>query len=126
MGREHLVPLSHQAFAVLDQLGRKGEGLVFPGREGFGVLSQTAMLMALRRVGYGGQQMVHGFRRLFSTVLNEAGWNRDWIEMQLAHAGGDEVRGAYNAAEYLDDRRRMTQAWGDVVRPGDVFVDMFR
>lgn len=126
MGREHLVPLSHQACAVLDQLGRRGEGMVFPGRGGFGVLSQTAMLMALRRVGYGGQQTVHGFRRLFSTVLNEAGWNRDWIEVQLAHAGGDEVRGAYNAAEYLDDRRRMMQAWGDVVRPGDVFVDMFR
>lgn len=122
MGREHLVPLSVQACGELDRLGRRAEGYVFPGRGGFGVICQTAMLMALRRSGFGGAQTVHGFRRLFSTLLNEGGWNRDWIERQLAHAGGDEVRGAYNAAEYLVDRRRMMQHWADLVRPGDAFA----
>lgn len=122
MGREHLVPLSTQVCAELDRFGHRADGYVFPGRGGFGVISQTAMLMALRRSGFEGEQTVHGFRRLFSTLLNEGGWNRDWIERQLAHVGGDEVRSAYNAAEYLVDRRRMMQHWGDMVRPRDAFA----
>jgi len=113
MGREHLVPLSRQARAVI---GTGTTGFIFPGRGGFGVLSQTAMLMALRRAGFGGQQTVHGFRRLFSTVMNERGWNRDWIEMSLAHVDGG-VRGVYNAAEWLAERTRLMQAWADIIRP---------
>lgn len=113
MGREHLVPLSQQA---LDVLGPRGTGYVFPGRAGFGALSQTAMLMALRRLGFEGAQTVHGFRRLFSTVMNEQGWNRDWIEMSLAHIDGS-VRGVYNSAEWLPERTRLMQTWADLVRP---------
>ena len=124
MSREHLIPLSAQACAELHRLGRRADGYVFSGRGGFGVICQSAMLMALRRSGFEGTQTVHGFRRLFSTLLNEGGWNRDWIERQLAHAGGDEVRGAYNAAEYLPDRRRMMQHWADLVRPPDAFEDL--
>lgn len=112
MGREHLVPLSQQALEVL---GPRGQGFVFPGRGGFGVLSQTAMLMALRRLGYERLQTTHGFRRLFSTVMNEQGWNRDWIEMSLAHVDSG-VRGVYNAAEWLPERTRLMQAWADLVR----------
>jgi hypothetical protein len=47
-----------------------------------------------------------------STVLNEAQFNRDWIEMQLAHAD-NTVRGVYNAAEWLSGRRTMLQLWAD-------------
>jgi integrase len=121
MGREHLVPLSAQALEVLGP--PRKTGYVFPGRAGFGVLSQTAMLMALRRLGFEGTQTVHGFRRLFSTVMNERGFNRDWIEMALAHVDGS-VRGVYNSAEWLPERTRMMQAWADLVRPRDEYEDL--
>ena len=48
-----------------------------------------------------------------STILNEQGWNRDAIERQLAHTERNKVRGAYNYAEYLPERRKMMQAWAD-------------
>jgi hypothetical protein len=46
-------------------------------------------------------------------LLNEQGFNRDWIERQLAHAERDNVRAAYNYAEHLSERRKMMQAWAD-------------
>jgi len=55
----------------------------------------------------------HGFRSMASTCLNEQGWHPDVIELQLAHAERDEVRGAYNKAQRLADRRTMMQAWAD-------------
>jgi len=56
----------------------------------------------------------HGFRTVASTLLNEDGtWRADAIERQLSHQEDDEVRGAYNAAEYLAERRRMMQAYAD-------------
>lgn len=48
-----------------------------------------------------------------STLLNEQGWDRDAIERQLAHGERDEVRAAYNYAQYLSVRRKMMQAWAD-------------
>jgi integrase len=77
-------------------------------------MSDNTMSAALRRLGYPqGTMTVHGFRRIASTMLNEMGWNRDWIEAQLAHVEGNKVRRAYNAAEYLEDRTRMMKAWAD-------------
>lgn len=55
----------------------------------------------------------HGFRSLASTQLNELGWNDRWIETQLSHADRNKIRGAYNHAKYLPQRRTMMQAWGD-------------
>lgn len=55
----------------------------------------------------------HGFRAMASTLLNELGYNRDWIERQLAHAPTEQIRGIYNRAEYLSERRRMLQNWAD-------------
>jgi integrase len=55
----------------------------------------------------------HGFRSMASTLLNENGFNRDWIERQLAHVEGNSVRAAYNYAEYLPERRNMMQWWAD-------------
>ena len=70
-------------------------------------------------MGYKGRATIHGFRATASTALNEAGWNRDWIERQLAHAD-DAIRGAYNAAEWLDGRRRMMNAWEKFVIGGEL------
>lgn len=79
-------------------------------------MSENAITVALRTMGYGGDQMTaHGFRSMASTLLNEEGWNRDWIERQLAHAERDAVRSAYNYAQYLPERRRMMQAWADLL-----------
>jgi integrase len=77
-------------------------------------MSENAVLAALRRMGYSGDQMTgHGFRSMASTILNEQGWNRDAIERQLAHAERDEIRAAYNYAQHLPERRKMMQAWAD-------------
>ena len=57
----------------------------------------------------------HGFRRMASTILNENGFQSDWIERQLAHVEGNRVRAAYNAAEYLDGRMTMMQRWADLL-----------
>jgi integrase len=117
MRTEHLVPLSRQAVEVLGELQPlTGAGhYVFPSaRTVARPMSENAITAALRRMSYErGQMTAHGFRTVASTLLNELGWPPDAIERQLAHAERDGVRNAYNRAEYLTERRRMMQAWGD-------------
>jgi len=126
---EHLVPLSRQAVAVLRELralsGSSPHIFPSPGKEGY--MSSNTMLYALYRMGYHGRATTHGFRGVASTVLNESNlFNRDWIERQLAHVERNEVRRAYNAAEWMPDRRRMMQWWADhitsIVPAGDKIV----
>lgn len=77
-------------------------------------ISNLAMNQALKAMGYPGHvHTPHGFRSMASTNLNEQGWNRDWIEAQLAHVERNQVRRAYNAAEYLPQRREMMQHYSD-------------
>ena len=77
-------------------------------------MSENCITAALRRMGYTGAEMTwHGFRTIASTCLNEAGWNPELIELQLAHVDGNEVRNAYNRAQKLKERREMMQAWAD-------------
>lgn len=118
MGAAHLVPLSTQAVAVLRELyPLTGDGrYVFPGlRTSSRPMSENTVNAALRRLGYSGDEMTgHGFRSMAATRLNEMGWNVDAIERQLAHAESNKVRDAYtHAAQYLDERTRMMQAWAD-------------
>lgn len=117
MRQQHIVPLSEQALAVLrDLYAFTGGGkYLFPStRTETRPIADATMLNALRRMGYQKHEMsVHGFRSIASTLLNELGFNRDWIERQLAHGERDEVRAAYNYAEYLPERRKMMQAWAD-------------
>jgi len=58
---------------------------------------------------------VHDLRRTGSTLLNELGFNRDWIEKCLAHEDGHSSRGVYNKAEYEVQRRHMLQEWADLL-----------
>jgi len=138
MGREHLVPLSAQATAIAKRMIASSAGdYLFPGTHPDKPLSENTMIYALYRLGYHSRQTVHGFRGLASTWANEqlvefgkpAIWIRryheDWVEMQLAHSDKDEVRRAYNAAEYLTPRRRMMQDWADFLIGGTV-VDIKR
>ena len=77
-------------------------------------MSGCCITAALRAMGYSGAEMSwHGFRALASTQLHELGWNDRWIETQLSHADRNKIRGSYNHAKYLPQRRTMMQAWGD-------------
>ena len=58
---------------------------------------------------------VHDLRRTGSTLLNEMGFNSDWIEKCLAHEDGRSSRGVYNKAEYEPQRRHMLQEWADMI-----------
>jgi integrase len=115
MGEHHIVPLAHQAVEVLrERYSLTGpEGYVFPSvRNASRPISDNAINAALRTCGFSAaQQTGHGFRTTASTLLNEQGWIPDAIERQLAHGPRDKVRAAYNAAQYLVERRRMMQAW---------------
>lgn len=118
MKAAHLVPLSGQAVAILRELyPLTGVArFVFPGlRTATRPMSENTINAALRRLGYTGDEMTgHGFRSMAATRLNEMGWNADAIERQLAHAENNKVRDAYtHAAQYLDERTRMMQAWAD-------------
>ncbi len=77
-------------------------------------MSENTINAGLRRIGYAQDEMTgHGFRSMASTLLNENGWNRDYVERQLAHAESSSVRAAYNYADYLPQRREMMQWWAD-------------
>jgi integrase len=118
MKAPHLVPLSTQAVAILRELRplTGNDGYVFPSiRTASRPMSENTVNAALRRLGYTGEEMTgHGFRSMAATRLNEMGWNADAIERQLAHAESNKVRDAYtSAAQYLEERTRMMQAWAD-------------
>jgi integrase len=119
MGIPHIVPLARQARAIIDELRPvTGRGrYVFPSLRGPSrPMSENTINASLRRMGYGNDQMTaHGFRSMASTLLNEEGFNGDWIERQLAHCEKDGVRAAYNYAQYMPERRRMMQSWADLL-----------
>jgi len=117
MRQLHIVPLSDQAARILEELKAiSGDGkYLFPSiRTNDKPITDMALLSALRRMGYEKHEIcIHGFRGMASTILNEQGYNRDWIERQLAHSERDGVRAAYNYAQYLPERRKMMQAYSD-------------
>lgn len=118
MKRQHIVPLSTQALGVLTEAKAISSAslYVFPsGRSSSRPMSDGTISAALRRMGYeAGVMTGHGFRSMASTLLNEMGtWSADAIERQLAHSPSDDVRAAYNYAQFLSERRRMMQAWAD-------------
>ena len=116
--RPHVVPLPRQAVAILRQLHETtgSYALLFPGQQNSArPMSENTINKALRLLGYEGRQTGHGFRHLLSTELNGRGYNRDWIERQLAHGDADEIRDTYNHATYLEQRRDMMQAWADSI-----------
>ena len=111
MGKEHIVPLTTQTLALLEEAKAHQDGPYLFPRERGKPMSENRMIYALYRMGYHSRLTVHGFRRLASTTLNEAGFNSDWVEMQLAHVPQDRIRGIYNSAEWLAGRREMMTWW---------------
>ena len=118
MGRSHRVPLSRQAFALIETLRSMGERskFLFPSLQSRDrPMSENTVNAALRRLGYAQSEMTgHGFRATASSLLNESRkWHPDAIERQLAHVESNDVRRAYLRGEHWDERVRMMQWWSD-------------
>jgi integrase len=103
MRQKHIVPLSTQSLAILEQLKQinGNRKYTFPNRKKPQTfISENTMLYAIYRMGYHGKATTHGF-------------NADHIERQLAHSEGNSVRASYNHADYLEERASMMQWWAD-------------
>ena len=118
MRHEHVVPLSRQSLEILSDAAKyRGKSkYVFPAlRTWLRPMSENTLNAALRRLGYGNDEMTsHGFRSTASTLLNESGfWSSDAIERALAHKDPNAVRGIYHRGAHWDERVRMAQWWSD-------------
>jgi integrase len=111
-GREHRVPLSAAALAIVTQWPQIGPNApVFPGGKVGKPLSNMAMLMVLRRMGRG-DLTAHGFRSTFRDWAAErTNFPRDVAEMALAHTIGDKVEAAYRRGDLFEKRRQLMEAW---------------
>ena len=113
-GKEHRVPLSTRAMAILAALGPLGD-VVFPGRDKETPLSDMSLTAVLRRMGRG-DITVHGFRSTFRDWCSEAADNtfsREVCEHALAHSLPDKVEAAYRRGDLLEKRVLLMQAWSD-------------
>jgi integrase len=117
-GREHRVPLSEAALRILkelkkqhDLIGAKAGNFIFNGQRHGRPLSNTAMLMLLRRMGR--QDItVHGFRSSFRDwAAEQTNFAREVAESALAHISGDKVELAYRRGDLFDKRRKLMDAW---------------
>jgi integrase len=111
-GREHRAPLSGAALAVLQQMHAiRHSDYVFPGGREGRPLSETSLLMLLRRMGHG-DITAHGFRSTFRDWAAErTSFPREVAEMALAHAIPDAVEAAYRRGDLFDKRRKLMDAW---------------
>ncbi|HBV9253241.1 TPA: tyrosine-type recombinase/integrase, partial [Klebsiella pneumoniae] len=120
MRTPHLVPLSHQALAILKHVHELSgdRDFVFIGdHDHRKPMSENTVNKALRVMGYDTKVEVcgHGFRTMACSSLIESGlWSRDAVERQMSHMERNSVRAAYiHKAEHLDERRLMLQWWAD-------------
>jgi integrase len=116
--KPHLVPLPRQAIAMFEELKglASGSEWIFPSRGDLHKpIAKSTLNVAVRTMDHDVQDFViHDFRRTASTHLHEAGFNSDWIEKALAHETKG-IRGVYNRAQYMEQRREMLQWWADFV-----------
>jgi integrase len=114
--REHRVPLSPRALAILNEMkvarhGDDGNAFVFPGPKAGKPLSNMAFLMLLRRMGLN-NLTVHGFRATFKTWASECtSFQNEIVEAALAHTIGGKVEQAYRRGDLFEKRRRLMQQW---------------
>jgi integrase len=111
-GREHRVPLSPRAVAIVRQLEElKASKFVFPGQARNKPLSNMAMEMMLRRMNIQ-DATVHGFRSSFRDWAgNVSNFPREVVETALAHVVGDKAEQAYRRSDALEKRRKLMEAW---------------
>jgi integrase len=111
-GREHRVPLSNTAIAIIEQMAAiRQSDFVFPGAQPGRSFSNMALLMTLRRMGRG-DLTAHGFRSTFRDWAAErTNFPAEVAEMALAHAVGDKVEAAYRRGDLFEKRQRLAEAW---------------
>jgi integrase len=110
-GKEHQVPLSRRAIAILEDLPRERGGYLFPGARAKASLSNMAMLELLRGMD-GNGVTVHGFRSTFRDWAGDrTNFARDVIEHSLAHRIKDKAEAAYRRSAALEKRRQLMEAW---------------
>ena len=114
-GKEHVVPLSSSALALLEQLREvRINDLIFPGVRSGKPLSESAIDQMLRRMQLNGQLTVHGFRSSFRDWAgNETAFPREVAEEALAHAVGNQVERSYRRSQAVEKQRQLMQAWAD-------------
>jgi len=110
--REHRVPLSPRAVAILDELPRlDGVELVFPGARRGRPISGVSLLTVLKRMGRE-TLTVHGFRSTFRDWAAETtGFPREVCEQALAHTLADKTEAAYRRGDLIEKRRQLMNAW---------------
>jgi len=116
--QQHIIPISIQAQAIIDQLKslHSKSKFLFPSTRGPSrCMSENTLRVALRTMGYTNDQMTpHGFRAMARTLLDEVlNYRVEWIEQQLAHAVKDPNGRAYNRTKHLAQRTQMMQEWAD-------------
>lgn len=119
MKKKHNVPLSNQVLEILTELKELNGNrkYVFLGQRSPKThMSNNAILVALKRMGYGGIHTGHGFRALATSILLETlKYPMAVIDVQMAHAKKSDVEAAYNRAHYWDDRVKMMQEWSNYI-----------
>lgn len=115
MKRDHCIPLSRQAVQILQELHQftSHSGYLVRSPNSNKPLSENAFLVLIKRIGFKSKTTTHGLRATASTYLNEQGFRPGVIEKQLAHEERNQVRKAYNHAEYLEERADMLQKWAN-------------
>jgi integrase len=112
-GRDHRVPLSSAAIAVLNRMSGAKDSYVFAGQRSGAPLSNMALLMLLGRMNRG-DITAHGFRSTFRDWAAErTNFPSEVVEMALAHAVEDKTEAAYRRGDLFDKRRRLLDAWAD-------------
>lgn len=115
-GRPHKIPLTQGSLIILKTMQPiSGHRMhVFPAdRNPRQATNSQNTNMALKRMGFENRLVAHGLRSLASTTLNEQRFDAELIEVALAHVDKNQVRDAYNRAEYLDERREMMEWWSE-------------
>lgn len=117
--REHKVPLTEQSLEILQRLkpisGHRE--YIFPAdRDPKRHANESTANAAIKRMGYHKKLVAHGLRSLASTTLNDQGFDGDLIEAALSHVDKDEVRSAYNRADYLERRRKLMYWWSEHIK----------
>lgn len=131
---DHHVCMSRQAVTFLVQLHTLTGGgkYLFPNqRDHEKPMSNGAILMALKRMGYQNKMTGHGFRALaMSTIKERLGYRHEVVDRQLAHAQKDKVASAYDRAKFLEERKKMMQEWADyldtIAQGGNVIHATFK
>ncbi len=116
--KPHTVPLTPQALNLLEVMKpiASRSDYVFPSDRSLRQHTNASTAnMALKRMGFQNQLVAHGLRSLASTALNEHGFDPDVIEAALAHTGKNEVRNAYNRADYIERRKPVMAWWSDYI-----------